>query len=1024
MSFYGQHNNITETHFQFDKIYPSRQAMDAELISGQDNIFAGRFVLVNYNDTDILSLPNVQIGYKITVSGVSNFYQDINGNHPFEYTNFISFAAANVADPPAAEVYENYYFKKDNYFFKMPSDPEYYSASNRDYYYVPENTNSSAIVGEGWIIREYYNEAFTGDFYRCSGAEEGTNKPIWERLGNSNEYVFSYLTNYRSDKDTYGDAFDDRGYNATVWQKIYSDGVGRFILIARLECSPPQIVLYPEAPSMDPVAPYLDASSTDQLYKIHVPAHWGLQIKEIETSVSDDEDELEDDGYNKSDQYLNDVGDYADVYLNLGGPTLGAVEVYHKNQQNKDLTTKNEVLLTPTGKSGRLYNGVEKEDILELSIHLPVVGNMIDEGYDLIYGSDTETGKRARDIQWYNGDQNELKINGSPELGGKTYDLNTLAGTLNEMHTRLGQIIIPLSSRSQLNLETLNDNDKKYIYYIQDEDIYCRIGLSYQYDVLTDSTLNYDFVEVSFDDIEYTTDTYYVRENGEYIKSTGIDTNNPPEYLYEKRIKEEMYHKLDNPALMAYTPSTYFWKMGSDYILERSNQPSFTPEYPAQPYYTITDPQTSQGHVAGDGEITSDIECFPGSWFQGSYQGSTYYYIDSKDNYILDRNNQSTSGREYYTPNFAATTYEGVIYEKNRFYYFDEEDDPDHEKPILCTWDTLTDLRAFFSPSAPPRNLYWLKFDTSKTLIYTLLNEDNELVTIYGHPLMDDEYGGKYAILLASMLDPGTTIKSQLYWQDGDGSYIAFKNLDYSMLSNDGTPLYAESRLYRRLTGHTKWDRLYVANKYYINTDPENNIMNPAHFEGDYILSSTLDASKNYYLLKHIDHLTQPFYVPGVYYYEYSDNIFEIDVSSSMTAGRDYYSKDRLFVINDSSGHCPYGYEWNNYSVFIPASITLGRRTESLSFIQIKNFADGLQGSINSYLLQLENYLEVDNEDIRDKDTVKGALNLVQDYLYILGHLIPRRMLFVNDFGQIECSSIDVLQLKDIMTKYNEIMNL
>ena len=46
MSFYGNIKNTARTQFYFDRIYPNRMSMDTN--AGKDNIFAGRYVLVEY----------------------------------------------------------------------------------------------------------------------------------------------------------------------------------------------------------------------------------------------------------------------------------------------------------------------------------------------------------------------------------------------------------------------------------------------------------------------------------------------------------------------------------------------------------------------------------------------------------------------------------------------------------------------------------------------------------------------------------------------------------------------------------------------------------------------------------------------------------------------------------------------------------------------------------------------------------------------------------------------------------------
>ena len=49
MGFYGNITNTSKTQFQFDRIYSSRSAMENKMYT--DNIYAGRYVLVEYDST-------------------------------------------------------------------------------------------------------------------------------------------------------------------------------------------------------------------------------------------------------------------------------------------------------------------------------------------------------------------------------------------------------------------------------------------------------------------------------------------------------------------------------------------------------------------------------------------------------------------------------------------------------------------------------------------------------------------------------------------------------------------------------------------------------------------------------------------------------------------------------------------------------------------------------------------------------------------------------------------------------------
>ena len=963
-SFYGQIGNITSTHFQFDKIYPNRRAMDLELLNQKDNIFAGRFVLVNYNSEDLFTLPNVQIGYRLNEDG-TQFYQDISGQIPFIYSDFLSFSSQGVnRDSPSASVLSNYYFKNDVYFFKMPTDIKYYSADDYNYYYTPVETASTAIVGTGWILREYYQRQLTSNFYQCVG-HNGT-IPQWQKISNNSNLIFSYLNNYKIDQNAYLGSFDVRGYNATIWQKIYSGGTGYFSLVARLECTPPTIELYPEAPSLNPVSPYIDSNSTDQAYCIRVPTQWGLQFKKVEDAEAED--------YNKSDQVLirDGVSYDADIYMNLGGSNRTVQQNYHKINAHKDTTTKNEILIEPTGQSGKLYNGAAAEDILEVSIHTPVFGNMIDEGYDLIYGvNNDENATRPRDVQWYYGgiEAENLKQNGDTFIGGKTYDLNTLAGSLNTIHSILGQNIIKFGTKPDIS--NILNYSQNYIYYIEDEDKYYYIDTTYQYSELTNSS--YLFNTVSVDPNMYETDTYYYLQNGQYKVSQNVITETTT--LYQRNVKNDIYTVVD-PQPIKYESGRYFLHRGVDYILDNANWPSASEEQ----YYSI-----------------DAFETKPGSFFDSEYAPNTLWYKDEQDNYVKDLSSTIVDGRIYESltiQSYAPSITQGItFYHKDLLFYKEDINSPYISCSNYATFSSL------------PNNvkLYCLIFDETQSFIIA----DDNGEPVLGHPL-------KRAIEIDTnyMFDiPNNT--DNLYFKTSDGTYVAFKNIDFTNTpTGSDIPFYATRLNYYRLTT-TALTNIYRPGAYYIR------IAN-----GSYILSyDALNKNQIYYSLTEINLLTQPFYIPGQYYYESSTDVFELDQSLTFYASRMYYEKEKIYVVADYTNRCPYGYEWNNNSIFVPASVTLATRTEQLDFVEM-NYLEDMTGSINAHLLSLARNLKVNNDEGRDKSTLWGAFNMLKDYLYVLHTLKPDQMLMVNAFGQIVSIDINPTKLQHILNKYDEIMNL
>ena len=962
MSFYGKPNNITETHFQFDKIYPSRQAMDAELINGQDNIFTGRFVLVNYNDADLLSLPNVQIGYKFIISGETKFYQDSSGQYPFEYTDFTSFAAAGVADPPAANVLQNYYFKKDNYFFRMPTDVQYYSSANRAYYYIPSNTESTALVGEGWIVREFYNGLFTGNFYRCTGQDAETDEPVWSYIGNSDEYVFSYLINYQNDRETYGEAFDTRGYNATIWQKVYSEGVGRFVLIARLECSPPWITLTADPPSMDPAAPYLDATSTDQIYKIHVPSNWGLQIKPIATSVSDDEEEESEIDYNKSDQIVSNTSGTpynADIYMNLGGNYRDAQVIYHQNASHRDTSTQNEILLTPTGKSGRTYDGEEKEDILELAIHLPIVGNMIDEGYDLIYGVN-EDNSRPRDIAWYSGDSSdELKQTGVGAIGGKTYDPSTLAGNINTMHNVLGQIVI---ERDNLPTEEeVYSLSSEYLYKI--DGAYYRLGNIYTPSIIQESEYTYT-QQATVTQSDFKTNKYYYLDGSTYRPATGYDSNLENNGYYLKNINGARYTEID---LVSFESGVFYRKEGEDYICD--NSPDL-PSSLARVYYRDIQTVLKPGPTASDRFI---IQYTPGN----------FYVLDPDDgNYKKTYEDIPDSDLSYST--ISATAFNSG----NRSYFY---------RPN-CFYAKSGDSDYFLATDAtanPYYTYYVCTFDMDHPQ-YGLVN--GEIATYF--PVVGEPEEVTFTNLRGQDIN-------QLYIKDPNNAvdiYIPYANIENLGIIDGKNPYTLPYVYYTLNIVSYSSSELYLPGVYYYKD--ENN-----SYIKDY---NGLTQNRQYYSIVSATEVTDPFYYPDMYWYESSTDIYQKDLNVHKTTGRTYYTKASLYVYQDEENLCPYGYEWNDLAAYIPPSITLCEFEKTRNLVLLSEIGENTD-SLYGLILHLNRLYDVQNEASRDLTTIRGMYNSLRDAFYQMRTLQPGHILYVNDFGQIESSDITIQQLENLI---------
>lgn len=403
MGFYGNITNIARTQFQFDRTYPSRYEMDAYCLT--DEVYAGRYVLVEYDEAGFDGLKRAEI---------------IDGKFYFEnkQQQAVLMTTANTALKTVV------YTAVSNNKREDPRDYSncvFYMCTNG---YKEGNPGSDEIAAE---FREIARGTHTGD----------------------PESTPAYTVNYNIDAEHYGRG---RGYDSTVWQKIYSEGNERYIMIAELNTVVPRFDVSADAPTMSPIVPHFDVNSTDVYYLLHMQPAWGMRVAAGEEGVSDETTTWLRESYNEKTgistlQYYN--GEEWVDKGNNDATELAAAIFYNKAGFEKDVSThvdiNNEVQILPTGRSGNKYNAhngvtsetVEKEDIQEISVVLPVIGNTIASVWDILYDVNTESGNvRYRDVEWKD------VVTGTPnqEIGGMTRNLETVAGCINSVHDLMGMI--------------------------------------------------------------------------------------------------------------------------------------------------------------------------------------------------------------------------------------------------------------------------------------------------------------------------------------------------------------------------------------------------------------------------------------------------------------------------------------------------------------------------------------------------------------------------------------------------------
>lgn len=955
MGFYHDYDDRRQVIFQFDRIFNNRKSMDTLAETGQDGVFTGRFVLVKYDPESKFFEGDVKVGYYYN----NIMYQDAGHTHPYIYTTF------NRVSNPVITDWNQYYYYNGSYYFKLPNQ-NYFDAEETNYFTA---TNPSEFaIAKNQIVRLFEeNFGLTQSYYKCTGSvdNESGNIATWTAI-NYDAADSQYLRNYNIDKATYGTRFDVRGYDATIWEKVYNRGRGAFVLVAYLNGVMPALDLFPDPPTQNPAIPYIDALSSDSYYRIHIPSMYGFQLKEVE-----------EDSDLKSDQkatavrliYNNNTNSYekrereidAAIYLNLDGADA---EV-----RNIDESTTNAILIEPTGESGKIYvnnDGTEEtKDLMELSIQLPVIGNMLAKGYDLIYGEVQNKTNRLTDITWMSGNASDAQKYGA---GIKSHDLKSIAGCINTIHDILGQIIVQLETRpSPEQVETqCSDN---LIYQIGD--VYYRKGIAYDIEVINDDTQIYDPIDNEWKNIvayrlqnitenQFKGNTYYVLDNDNYVEAAEYTEG---ENYYLKSITGARYSPIE---LEQFESGQYYWQDGQNYMCD--NSVNF-PQYLDRSYYEIS--------------ITSG---YPKQFLQEFI--SNVYYTKENGCYILASEALPEIDTLYYQiiPSRISSSYgrfyvPGVYYEYNattRKYEICNDSEIITTKTYYIIVYSSQLSRLYDSDGVP----YWGYAPQSITPLNADPDKVGVPVEIQGVPENIDYY----------------------YYKDGN-NYISFSSLlDAEITPGKAHPL-TEARTWSVFRSNTTVEipdsQFYIKNRYWIK-DSSNN----------YIKGTNFNPTTWYYLIEP-QLVPNPFYLLDKYYYKIVGTEDEYELSRTLRMEADkYYTKSKIYVYNDTLNQCPYGYEWNDYVKYIPPSITLYWKTEYIDLIPMEGLING-EDSIYGKALAMHKLFGLNDGETRNTQELRGAFNVLQDLLYTVKTLRPGRLLYVNNFGQID-STDDTITIDTI----------
>ena len=312
MGFYGNITNTSRTQFKFQRVYANRYLLDNS--AATDGVYMGNYVLVDY-DTELQAdwcltayaytkpAQYIQCSTGTIWDSEAKYYRLINNEYVLTEVNEATFNENKAL----------YYYGIDSLIelFTGPKDnggaritysqcriaKNVYATAAADPYYtkyilVPGNkTVNGQTVVYNHIGGQYTNPSadpgvIHDTVFRVigwTGTSADRGYPLVEAITDDNS---TYAKNFAIDKEYYN---TPRGYDSTVWQKVYTGNppTAHYVMLAELNTVVPTFLVSADAPTVSPMTPHFDTSSTNVLYNLHIQPSWGLRVKSaVDTFVA------------------------------------------------------------------------------------------------------------------------------------------------------------------------------------------------------------------------------------------------------------------------------------------------------------------------------------------------------------------------------------------------------------------------------------------------------------------------------------------------------------------------------------------------------------------------------------------------------------------------------------------------------------------------------------------------------------------------------------------------------------------
>lgn len=597
---------------------------------------------------------------------------------------------------------------------------------------------------------------------------------------------------------------------------------------------------------------------------------------------------------------------------------------------------------------------------------------------------------------------------------------------------------------------------------------YAMKALTYYYEPLAEDEYTYE--EVIPEDTNFDKTQYYVEDpvgSGNYRPATNDD--NGPFYSYQVEGDVE-YNEIE--GLIPFDGTIYYYKDINADAEYAENNP-LKQDYIGDPkyhegvqYYTFAEGQPREVNSLSGSYKPGEyfVRRADGSFYLDFNEASTveekYYVIDEtkirniKDNtdggpFALQHANYDgiyVPGKYYYkvknddgsTSYHLDMTATGIIINgvKKAHYGVKQTGSGEGDEPIYVLQETYQEI-AFAAvkqneeDGVPDSIEYYVKNGGSFTKIDKnvagWLNEDTTYYTrstsyvqVTGSVEVDE---GKELVLTPYALN--TFYKKD--YDAGTGEFIGYKHVQpEDITGQSNTEVYyafgfkgAKSEIYPFTVDEALWkeeeyeyavqiqDEFYTPHIYhYKNSIHENGLT-----YNSYLLDNYLNKTHDEYFEFTVapEPVNEKFYDPYKFYEknpvtgEWQLAVGEFDENKV------YAEKETFYVVDDEAGIFEIGAEWNPNVKTVPPGVILGRRKEKYEFRVLEGFARNLN-TLHGLILKINQVLLPNDKLTRDKRTVQGVINQLNDMINQFGKLIPGQLALVDNYGRFHSSDWNTLQ--------------